>query len=93
MTQKAEHPLRDGLQSEAVMNCPRCGKEMDDGFLYVRGVGGSLFWSDNGGVRFPSRSGLEQLDLSRLSTTPTGSQGILNAHRCDGCGLVAFGSR
>jgi uncharacterized C2H2 Zn-finger protein len=81
------------VEQEAVMNCPSCGKPMRDGFLYVRGVGGSLFWSEDGGVRFPSRNGLDQLDLSRLSTTPTGAQGVLGAHRCDGCGMLAFGSR
>ena len=72
------------------MKCPECGKEMKDGFLYVRGVGGSLFWSTEGNVRFPSKRTLEQLDLSKLSATPTGAQGVLNASRCTDCGVLSL---
>ena len=26
------------------MTCPECKKEMDAGYLYIRGAGGALFW-------------------------------------------------
>lgn len=72
------------------MKCSECGKEMEAGYLYVRGVGGSLFWSADGNVRYPSKRTLEQLDLSRLSTTPTGAQGVLKASRCEDCGVLSL---
>ena len=72
------------------MECSGCGKTMDKGYLYVRGMGGSLFWSTEGGVRFPSKRSLEQLDLSKLSTTPIGAQGVLEAWRCANCGVLSF---
>lgn len=72
------------------MNCAECGKEMEPGFVYVRGMGGSLFWSTDGDVRFPSKRGLEQLDLSKLSTTSIGAQAVVSASRCTQCGVVSF---
>jgi hypothetical protein len=72
------------------MRCPACDKEMETGFLYVRGVGGSLFWSRNSGTGLLSREGLEQIDLTRLSVTGTATQAVLGASRCPGCATVAF---
>ncbi len=74
------------------MNCPNCSNEMEKGFLYVRGFAGSLFWSTSGHVRFFSREGLQQIDLSRLSQTPTGAQAVLPASRCSTCSMIAFKS-
>ncbi len=74
------------------MNCPACGNELKEGFLYVRGFAGSLFWSTGGATRFFSRRDLEQIDLGRLSTTPTGGQAVLPASRCSNCNVVVFRS-
>ena len=72
------------------MKCPSCGKEMELGFMYVRGLGGSLFWSETKDTRFFSRRDLEQIDLGRLSLTGTSAQAILSATRCRPCALIAF---
>lgn len=75
------------------MNCPDCDGEMQNGGLYVRGFGGSLFWSPQKDIGFVSRKGLEQIDLSEVSLTPTAGQAVLDSWRCNGCGWIAFGSR
>ena len=72
------------------MKCPSCGENMEMGFLYVRGVGGSLFWSETEDTGFYSRRNLEQIDLAKLSATGTAAQAVLNAARCRPCGLFAF---
>ena len=72
------------------MRCPACGKEMDAGYMYVRGLGGSLYWSKSKDTRFVSRRGLDQIDLGRLSLARAAAQAVLNAHRCESCGTVAF---
>ena len=72
------------------MKCPSCGKDMESGFIYVRGIGGSLFWSKSKDTRFFSRRGLEQIDLSKLSRTGTGTQAVLDAARCSSCTIIAF---
>ena len=72
------------------MKCPSCGKEMEPGFLYVRGLGGSLFWSVAKDTRFFSRRGLEQIDLGRLSLTRTAAQAVLSAARCYSCATITF---
>ena len=74
------------------MNCHACDALMDRGFLYVRGIGGSLFWSTRNDVSFFSRKGLEQVDLNRVSVTPTNAQAVLEAWRCPACRTVAFKS-
>ncbi len=75
------------------MNCPACSAKMGEGFIYVRGIGGSLFWSKSKTVSFFSRKELEQVDLTKLSVTPTGMQAVLEACRCPSCGVLAFRSR
>ncbi len=72
------------------MKCSACGTNMEPGFLYVRGLGGSLSWSRGKETRFFSRRGLEPINLSRLSLTPTGGQAVLTASRCPQCSLIAF---
>jgi hypothetical protein len=72
------------------MNCPKCGATMASGFLYVRGVGGALFWGESPDVGFLSRKGLEQIDLSAVSLAGTGTQAVIESWRCGGCGIVAF---
>ena len=47
--------------------CPECRNEMEAGYLYVRGLGGSLFWGPTKDVRFYSRRDLMQIDLGKLS--------------------------
>jgi len=72
------------------MKCPACGKDMDAGFMYVRGLGGALYWSKSKDARFFSRRGLEQIDLSRLSLRGTSAQAVLDAARCPSCAVIAF---
>ena len=74
------------------MNCPACDALMDRGFLYVRGIGGSLFWSTRSDVSFFSRKELEQIDLGRVSVSPTGAQAVVESWRCSACRTVAFRS-
>jgi hypothetical protein len=63
---------------------------MKNGGLYVRGFGGSLFWSDRKDVGALSRSDLEQVDLGAISLKPTGAQAVIDSWRCAGCGMIAF---
>jgi len=72
------------------MKCPSCGKDMEVGFLYVRGIGGSLFWSEANDTGFFSRRNLEQIDLEHLSVKGTAAQAVLKAARCRSCTLIAF---
>ena len=75
------------------MKCPECQSDMDEGFLYVRGMGASLAWSADSDIRFFSKKGLEQVNLTKLSRTPTGGQAVLDAPRCAACGVVVFRSQ
>jgi hypothetical protein len=75
------------------MKCPACERTLVNGFLYVRGVGGALFWGAAADVGFLSRKGLEQIDLTALSVTGTGTQAVIEAARCEGCGVIAFRAR
>jgi hypothetical protein len=72
------------------MRCPQCDQALASGFLYVRGVGGALFWGSGRDVGFLSRKGLEQIDLDAVSVTGTGAQAVVESWRCNGCGIVAF---
>ncbi len=71
------------------MNCPSCDKEMENGGLYVRGLGGSLFWSVKKSIPWFSRRDLNQIDLSKMSLTRTGAQAVIESWRCR-CGLITF---
>ncbi|MGE5276633.1 MAG: PF20097 family protein [Acidobacteriota bacterium] len=75
------------------MKCPSCDGGLEEGFLYVRGIGGALFWSSAKDVGFLSRQGLEQIDLSAASVTGTGTQAVLEAWKCDRCKMVGFRSK
>lgn len=77
-------------KGESQMKCPKCDNPFEDGFLYMRGIGGSLFWSRTDSTRFFSRKNLSQLDLGRLSKTPVGGQAVLPAYRCSHCGMAMF---
>jgi hypothetical protein len=72
------------------MKCPSCVEEMEEGFLYLRGLGGSLFWSEHSDTGFFSRQNLEQIDLGQVSITGTAAQAVLKAARCRRCNLIAF---
>jgi hypothetical protein len=74
------------------MRCPSCDGVLGEGFLYVRGFGGALFWGSAKDVGFLSRQGLEQIDLDAASVTGTGTQAVLEGWRCDRCKMVAFRS-
>lgn len=72
------------------MTCPECKNEMDAGYLYVRGVGGSLFWGTKNDVRFYSRGDLTQIDLGKLSGTRPATQAVIPANKCGTCGVISF---
>ena len=72
------------------MKCPDCGNEMERGYLYVRGFGGSLYWSTKKDTSFFSRRGLQQIDLSKTSVVSPAAQAVLEAGKCAGCGTVHF---
>ena len=74
------------------MKCPACDTELVGGFLYVRGIGASLYWSEKGDASLLSKKELEQIDLSKISRTPTGNQAVVPAWRCGECDLVMFSS-
>lgn len=74
------------------MKCPSCAVEMSEGFLYVRGIGGALFWSASGTASFFSRQDLVQIDLERASVRPVGTQAVLKAWSCVRCAMLAFRS-
>jgi hypothetical protein len=72
------------------MKCPECGNEMEKGYLYVRGLGGALYWGTKGDTSFLTRSGLQQIDLSKASVVSPAAQAVLNAAKCAACGTVHF---
>jgi len=74
------------------VKCPSCGADLKTGFLYLRGIGGSLFWSTQKDVALLSRRGLEHIDLNRLGLAGAGGQTILDAHRCPSCSTIVFKS-
>ncbi len=72
------------------MKCPACSSDLKEGFLYVRGIGAALHWSEKGDASFFSKKELEQIDLRKISRTPTGNQAVVPAWRCEKCDLVTF---
>lgn len=74
------------------MKCPKCEKKMEGGFVYVRGFGSALFWSQRKDARFWSRKGLEQIDLRAVSLTGIGAQAVIEAWRCADCKMLSFHS-
>ena len=42
------------------LNCPACEKNLEPGFLYVRGIGSALFWSQHGDTGMMSRKNLSR---------------------------------
>jgi hypothetical protein len=72
------------------MTCPECKNEMEAGFLYVRGFGGSLFWGTRKDAKFLSRRDLMQIDLGKLSVMRPRAQAVLPAGKCSKCGMVSF---
>lgn len=74
------------------MKCPACSSDLNGGFLYVRGIGAALYWSEKGDASFLSKKELEQIDLSKISRTPIGNQAVVPAWQCGECELVTFSS-
>jgi len=60
-----------------MMKCPACSSDLGQGFLYVRGIGAALYWSDKGDAGFLSRKDLEQIDLGKISKTAITSHNAL----------------
>jgi len=75
---------------EVNLKCPSCGTNLEPGFLYVRGVGGALFWSEHGDTGMMSRKNLEQIQLDKISISGTGAQAVIEAGRCPDCDFVCF---
>ncbi len=63
---------------------------MEKGYLYLRGLGGSLFWGTKKDIRFFSRRELELIDISKISLIRPAAQAVLAAAKCPGCGMIAF---
>jgi hypothetical protein len=63
---------------------------MEKGYLYVRGLGGSLFWGMKKDTRFYSRRELQQIDLGKLSLIRPAAQAVLDAAKCPRCGMISF---
>jgi len=76
--------------SASQMKCPKCDTQLEKGFIYIRGLGASIFWSTSENTWFLSRKDLTQLDLGRISKTPVGAQAVLPAFRCGQCGMAMF---
>ncbi len=72
------------------MNCAICQTEMKNGALYVRGLGGSLYWSSRKDIGIFSKKGLSQIDLSKISITPVGKQAVIESWRCTACSMIMF---
>lgn len=72
------------------MDCPHCKNEMENGYLYVRGLGGSLFWGTDKDTGFTSRRGLQQIDLEKISIVSPAAQAVIEAAKSAVCGTVAF---
>ena len=70
--------------------CPFCSAPLGETYLYVRGIGATLYRSSNPDVRFFSRSNLEQIRLDKISLTGTGAQAVIRALSCESCGSVSF---
>ena len=77
-------------QTESPMTCPKCEAPVENGFLYIRGIGAAILWSTTDSTRFFSRKDLNQLDLGHLSKTPVGAQAVIPAFRCSRCGMTMF---
>jgi hypothetical protein len=72
------------------MNCSECNKEMEKGFLYIRGFGAALLWSDRHDTPAVSRRGMEQIDLSKVGVSPSRQQAVIHGYRCPDCGEINF---
>lgn len=72
------------------IRCPECEGDLEKGFLYVRGIGAALFWSNRGDTGLMSRKNLEQIDLGKISQGNAGAQAVVEAWRCPSCEFVCF---
>jgi len=75
------------------MKCQNCDKEMTVGFIYLRGLGGSLHWATSKDISILSRNGLEQMDLDKMSVVGSSIQAIIEALRCAACQKVTFNTQ
>jgi hypothetical protein len=70
--------------------CPSCESDLEDGYLYARGLGAALFWSHHGDTGIWSRKNLQQIDLDKISITGTGGQAVIAAWQCPRCEMLCF---
>ena len=76
------------------MKCSKCDHDMENGALYLRGFGASLFWSAKTDVNFLSKKGIEQIHLGKLSITGSAnSQAVIDSWRCPTCKIVSFDTK
>jgi hypothetical protein len=72
------------------MHCSECSREMEAGYLYVRGFGVALLWSSSPAVSAVSSQGVAQIDLRSIGAAPSRLQAIVPAFRCPECYDVRF---
>ncbi len=72
------------------MKCPGCEGELAEGYVYLRGFGTSLHWCERSDVSWPSRSGLETIDLREYSLRTPRTQATCRGGRCRQCGALVL---
>lgn len=75
---------------DSELKCPSCETGLEPGFLYLRGIGSALFWSEHGDTGIMSRKNLEQIQLDKISLTGTGAQAVIESWRCPDCDFICF---
>ena len=76
--------------ASSTKSCPECKGHLEQGFVYVRGIGAAMFWSESGDTGLMSRKNLEQINLGNISETDAGAQAVIKAWRCPSCEFVCF---
>ena len=71
-------------------NCPFCSAPMMPVYLYVRGIGAALHWSNRSDIGLFSRTDLQQIDLADISQTEVGAQAVIESLRCESCDSIGF---
>jgi len=73
------------------MKCPRCGEEMEEGYIHVSGYGDSwLYWSKAKIQSFWfSHKGAVEL-IKKSVNQPDKKYWVRQAYRCEKCGLIVF---
>lgn len=70
--------------------CPFCSNDLEEAFLYLRGLSCSLHVSDRADVGLFSRAGLNLIDMRDISLTNPSGQAVIKALHCRSCDSVSF---